>query len=136
MSGQRRYCDDCRVARAKVASRRHYEANKVEVRRRATERNRRLPPGERGKYDRKYRPRRLARQHGITVEEAEALLATECCAICGATDRRLVVDHCHETGVVRGRLCSQCNSGLGHFGDDPERLLAAREYLCRRIAPS
>ncbi len=32
---------------------------------------------------------------------------TECCH-CGTTDN-LCVDHCHETGRLRGRLCDTCN---------------------------
>ena len=37
-----------------------------------------------------------------------------CCAICGRDDR-LVVDHSHETGELRGWLCVGCNCALGHY---------------------
>lgn len=35
------------------------------------------------------------------------------CAICGETDRRLVCDHDHATGLVRGWLCISCNTREG-----------------------
>lgn len=35
------------------------------------------------------------------------------CAVCSATRGRLVVDHCHATGLVRGLLCSSCNTAEG-----------------------
>lgn len=69
------------------------------------------------------------KRYGLTPDQADAL--GDCCAICGRTnaDRRLAIDHDHDTGRVRGRLCTACNRGLGYFGDDPERLLAAVAYL-------
>lgn len=34
------------------------------------------------------------------------------CAIC-EEERKLCVDHCHDTGKNRELLCSQCNAALG-----------------------
>lgn len=75
----------------------------------------------------------------ITLEEYDAMLEAQGggCAICGATEsghgrtRNLCVDHDHTTGAVRALLCHGCNGGLGHFKDDPDRMLAAIEYLKR-----
>lgn len=50
------------------------------------------------------------------------------CVICGVGGK-LVVDHDHTTGEVRGMLCNHCNRGLGHFRDDPHLLEFARMYL-------
>lgn len=78
------------------------------------------------------------RYYGITVEETEALLAEQGgkCPICGTSEpkgRGWHVDHCHETGAVRGILCGRCNMGLGCFSDDAERLALAVEYLRRGV---
>lgn len=61
------------------------------------------------------------------------------CAICGLGEvrtnrltgerRELSVDHCHDSGEVRGLLCSRCNMGLGLLGDKPERLAASLQYV-------
>jgi len=81
----------------------------------------------------------LRHLYGITHEDYERMLEEQGggCAICGSTTSRrkgrghLSIDHCHQTGKVRGVLCDPCNNGLGRFGDDPELLRGALEYLER-----
>lgn len=46
------------------------------------------------------------------------------CALCGK-DAVLVQDHCHETGLNRGRVCIRCNAALGQFEHIDTKLLAA-----------
>jgi hypothetical protein len=58
----------------------------------------------------------------------------ECCAVCGSTSpgsekKSWAVDHCHNSGVVRGILCFSCNVVLGHVRDDVERLEKLINYL-------
>lgn len=74
----------------------------------------------------------LKMRFGITVEDYTAILAAQggVCKICGKTqNKRLAVDHCHVTGIIRGLLCANCNTGLGLFLDDPELLDKAIGYL-------
>lgn len=55
------------------------------------------------------------------------------CGICGKSTkdnkRRLSIDHCHKSKIVRGLLCTRCNFGLGYFQDNEELLSKAIEYL-------
>lgn len=67
-------------------------------------------------------------KHGLTRKERDDFLRGKTCAICGTPDG-LVVDHCHETGRLRGALCNRHNTGLGMFQDDREHLARAIEYL-------
>ena len=78
----------------------------------------------RGKSDWRKKPG----PHGLTPEQARAFTAGKTCAICGK-DKRLVVDHCHQSGRIRGVLCLTCNAGLGMFKDMPDLLLRAVGYL-------
>lgn len=80
------------------------------------------------------------RNYRLTKEQVDRIAEEvgHVCQICGEEGfvmdptrhkARLVVDHCHTTGVVRGLLCHNCNRALGLFGDSPELLKRASEYL-------
>lgn len=75
----------------------------------------------------------LKKKYGISTETYEQMLASQggVCAICHTKPdgKDLAVDHCHTSGKVRGLLCSNCNTALGLFGDDLERMIRARDYL-------
>jgi hypothetical protein len=54
------------------------------------------------------------------------------CDVCGdtcPTNSRLCVDHCHETGLVRGMLCQPCNVAAGRLRDDWRRAVSMARYL-------
>lgn len=73
--------------------------------------------------------------YGLTVEQVQAM-AEAGCGICGTKDwpgrhQRPHVDHDHQTGAVRGILCSECNTGLGKFRDDPALMEQAIAYLLK-----
>lgn len=72
----------------------------------------------------------LKEKYGLTMDQYDGMYKTcnGLCQICGS-DGKLNVDHCHETGKVRGLLCTRCNTGLGKFGDSIENLLTAIKYL-------
>jgi hypothetical protein len=78
----------------------------------------------------------LHRTYGITPADYNKMLAAQngACAICHGSPgvRRLDVDHCHDTGEVRGLLCSACNTSLGKLNDDPMLLHLAAHYLLER----
>lgn len=82
--------------------------------------------------ERSYRLK-LRRDFGLELGRYDEMLEEQDgrCAICRRepNGKRLHVDHCHTTGVVRGLLCYTCNVGLGNFNDDPDRLQVAIEYL-------
>lgn len=85
----------------------------------------------------------LSKNYGLSLGEYDALLQKQggVCAICGQDEPsahgrtgkqfRLAVDHCHETGIVRGLLCQKCNRAVGLFGDNPILLRKAISYLLR-----
>ncbi|KPI33353.1 Recombination endonuclease VII [Actinobacteria bacterium OV450] len=85
--------------------------------------------------------RRYAKELGIPWSEVvERYPADNRCDLCGRTPEeaapsgrfsRLSLDHCHDSGKLRGFLCGPCNTGLGQFSDDTQRLQKAVAYLRR-----
>ena len=78
----------------------------------------------------------LEKKFGMTQADFESMLSEQggVCAICSTElkDKRGYsphIDHCHSTGVVRGILCLNCNTGLGLFKDDIETMKFAILYL-------
>lgn len=87
------------------------------------------PGTEKSHYN---RVRRLKKKYNLTPEEYENKVKSQDnkCAICQKVPtKKLVVDHCHSTGEIRGLLCNKCNMGLGHFLDSSETLESALRYL-------
>lgn len=72
----------------------------------------------------------LKRNYGITEAERDELIASQggvCCISLSAP--AVHVDHCHETGRVRGVLCFSCNAALGQFKDRPDAIRRAAAYV-------
>lgn len=71
-------------------------------------------------------------RYGVSEPEWVILLAKfrGKCWICLEKDADRV-DHCHQTGTVRGALCSACNFGL-HYLERSDWVTAASAYLNRR----
>lgn len=84
---------------------------------------------------------KFQRLYGINLSDYEKMAESQghACAICGSTEirsvysekPRLVVDHNHVTGKVRGLLCCACNGRLSAV-EDEQFMLLAKEYLRER----
>ena len=69
---------------------------------------------------------------GKKDREELALSQNNKCKICEkeeSANRRLAIDHCHKTGIIRGMLCTNCNLGIGNLQDNISLLYKAIEYL-------
>lgn len=80
----------------------------------------------------------LKREYGLTIEQYDLMNKEQSglCKICNqpghANIRQkypLYVDHNHQTGIVRGLLCSRCNTLIGYLETNPELLAPAQQYL-------
>lgn len=92
------------------------------------------------------RKRMYARKYGMTVEQYENMFKEQNgkCAICeeeetsfcgrSGSRKTLCVDHCHQTGKVRGLLCIRCNTALGKIEQAPHILRLMWDYLHKHAA--
>lgn len=77
---------------------------------------------------------RLKSRYGASLELYNNLLEKQngCCAICKIHHtkfgRSLHLDHCHKLNILRGVLCVNCNTALGHFKEDVSLLQQAIDF--------
>lgn len=73
----------------------------------------------------------IRRLYGIELEEYERRFkeANGRCQLCGCEAKRLVLEHCHKTGRVRGIVCNPCNQFLERVDNAPEVLQRLEMYL-------
>ena len=78
----------------------------------------------------------LLNTYGITLEQKRQMIVDQgCkCKICPKSispdeHSKSHVDHCHETGHIRGVLCHNCNRGIGYLQHNPAILVSATQYL-------
>ncbi len=151
--GLSRSCKDCVNKRAKEYRDKHpwVERNAQRLQR---EKRKKLNPDGVKEYNRLYMRKRRAEQrrqgntksleqlqkqrdyalrwkYGITLAQFEQMQQEQSsqCKICRRDDRELYVDHCHASGIVRGLLCTQCNTAAGLIADSPETAQNMADYL-------
>ncbi len=95
-----------------------------------------LTPEQRARKTARSKVLHLKRTFGITPEDWQHMYEAQggVCALCRVPGRvgkhgKLQVDHCHETGRIRGLLCGPCNVALGIFGDTVSALERVLRYM-------
>lgn len=106
----------------KLAKKKYYEKTKDKFREREKKWRQENPDKS---YD-----TALKYKYGITLEFVNKLKVKQNnkCKLC-EKETKLLVDHCHTTGKIRGLLCNKCNVALGSFKDNIEVLQKAIDYL-------
>lgn len=134
--GYRNVCKEC----LKIYFVDYYKKNKEKIRRYQKD-NPDIHNKANEKYNRKPTSKKKRRgisymyKYGITEKDFNDMFLKQKgrCAICGVSqldiEYRINIDHCHETGIVRGLLCRRCNTALGHFKDDVDIMQRAIDYL-------
>jgi hypothetical protein len=120
------YCKPCR----KIVYRRYARKLYSEQRDKKAKYQRDLREKDPDAYRKSHYIWSLKRKYGMEFSEYERLMTKQesKCAIC-RDEVKLVVDHCHETGNIRGLLCGGCNRGIGLLRDRLDIVISAVEYL-------
>ena len=125
-------CDECRSAAVKQSTENKWK------REGRTGPKPKMTPIERLASKRLADSRARAKANGdytpLTAPKIEVIFALQvrACECCGTklldfSDRCL--DHCHETGALRGVLCNDCNRAEGLLKSDPEIVRSLLKYL-------
>ena len=77
---------------------------------------------------------RIVRTYGITLEQYDQMLLDQngLCAVCHElcrSGKKLSIDHNHDSGVVRGLLCSGCNLALGSLMERAANARSLADYI-------
>lgn len=91
---------------------------------------------KRGKAEYKRNPlrrkeRSFINKYNLSLDEIEVMRIKQngLCAVCGKPNNKMVVDHDHATGKVRGLVCPKHNNLLGMADDNIDILKSAISYL-------
>lgn len=82
---------------------------------------------------------RMLKRYGVNRQEFETIMQIQDfkCALCNKLlnlkrPKAVHIGHCHDTGAIRGILCSACNLALGRFSDSIDKLQRAIDYLRKK----
>jgi len=83
---------------------------------------------------RRRKSNKMKNRYGIDLKDYEEMLASQQnkCFVCPTVHEEglpLHVDHCHDTGIVRGLLCQKCNWALGMTNDNTDTLRGLIDYI-------
>lgn len=114
----------------------------LRIRNRENMRARRADPNKRQALLDAQQRAHFRRKYSLELEDIQAMWESRGgrCDLCGvskpaphhkgvAAAHKLVVDHCHDAGRVRGLLCYQCNTALGQLGDSEAALQRVINYI-------
>ena len=122
------YC--CHRCKIKANGDTYYSRNTEKVRRKTSEYQRNHPE-MRNKKNLKH----TLKKFNLTIDDYNKMFKEQDgrCGCCGKhqseLEKRLHIDHCHDTDKVRGLLCWECNASIGKLGDNLDGVLKAVSYL-------
>lgn len=136
-----RRCQKMTMRAHRLANKERIYAHIKEDRKKNPEKYRRMERNKVAKNRNLYQELPLLRMYKISREQYRQMFIDQNnkCKICELEETRksrttgetcrLTLDHCHETGKVRGLLCHRCNVGIGGLRHDSQLMLKAIEYL-------
>lgn len=133
----RSWCKECDLA----YQRSYYAENPERVKARASNWRKRYSKEyskRRKELRKKYYAAELARKHKVPKSQIESMLANrgDNCHACGKVfeavgKHRRNLDHCHKTNVIRGFLCTRCNTILGLCDESATVLNNIKKYMSK-----